>query len=205
MQTRTLVVLTALVAGMSLTSLLLLLLEPTPMAPPAGPMLLQQDLADEQRLLATDAPIRDWSAIVIHDSGASQGSADSLGRLHEQMGRQGLGYHFVINNGSGRADGTIEIGYRWKHQHDGAYLSPIQEDPEQAQIWHERVLGICLVGDTETLQISEDQFESLVWLIRSLQDELGVESDRVLFDLGRDGSPRYSFEERLRQRLRSNS
>ncbi len=201
MQTRTLIVLAALVAGMSVTSLLLLLLEPNPVAPPPGGVLMGiPDVLDERQLANIEAAPRQWQAILIHDSGAQRGSAESVGQLHDKLGRDGLGYHFVVNNGSGEPDGTIEIGYRWKYQLEGGYLDATA-NPEQAAAWHEHVIGVCVIGNPDNEPLTDAQVESLVWLIDALQETFDVPGEAVVIDAGSQGVPRFPFEARLRREL----
>jgi hypothetical protein len=64
---------------------------------------------------------RNWKAIVIHHMASGTGSARAIDRIHRQKGWDGLGYHFVIGNGTLSDDGEVEIGYRWKIQKVGAH------------------------------------------------------------------------------------
>src|SRR6185369_8118487 len=45
-----------------------------------------------------------WQAIVIHHSAAPYGTPASIERQHRAMNLDGLGYHFVVGNGSGMSD-----------------------------------------------------------------------------------------------------
>src|SRR4030042_5047286 len=78
-----------------------------------------------------------WHTIVVHHSGTVQGSAAAFDAYHRQRGWDGLGYHFVIGNGTLSSDGCIETGYRWWEQRDGAH----------AKEHNKKTVGICLVGD----------------------------------------------------------
>jgi len=71
--------------------------------------------------------VREWKYIVIHHSASASGCAAEFDRYHrEKRGwENGLGYHFVIGNGSGAGDGQIEIGNRWVKQIDGAHAGGI--------------------------------------------------------------------------------
>jgi len=48
----------------------------------------------------SDVRVRPWRYIVIHHMASSRGSAGIIHRLHRKRGYDGLGYHFVIGNGS---------------------------------------------------------------------------------------------------------
>src|SRR6056297_2856395 len=50
-----------------------------------------------------------WRRIVIHHSRSRHGNAAQLARSHQSMGLAGLGYHFVIGNGRGMADGELHV------------------------------------------------------------------------------------------------
>lgn len=200
---RTLVVLGALVVGMTVASSALLLLEPGPRAPLSGIQLLSTNTSDrvepEVRLFDT-ADSLGWEAIVIHDTGTRAGSAESINRAHERIGRQGLGYHFVINNGSEQPDGMIEVGFRWSNQMVGAYL----EGPD-ATWWNSHAIGISLVGDGDQAAFTDAQARELVWLVQNLQKRYGIPSDRVYIDLGtQDAGPARHFPyAQFRQQLLS--
>ena len=190
---RTLIVLGALVTGMTVTSGLLLILEPGPVAPLTGITLqsVQRGVSREARLFSTEQPSQQWKAIVIHDTGRPAGSARTLDRRHRQQGREGLGYHFVINNGhnsENRDDGTIEVGYRWQHQNAGHYFAPSPD----ADWFHNNAIGITLVGDADhqsgRASLTRAQLEELVWLVQTLQQRYDIPADQVYAQFGADSS-----------------
>src|SRR5690606_17117137 len=75
------------------------------------------------RVFQTEAALNreNWQAIVIHHSGAPYGTAESIDKEHRALGLDGLGFHFVIGNGSGLGDGEVYSGYRWEEQLPGAH------------------------------------------------------------------------------------
>ncbi|MEM1209109.1 MAG: peptidoglycan recognition family protein [Planctomycetota bacterium] len=195
---RTLTVLACLVFGMTSVSALLLALEPGPMAPLSGVSLRSIDeggSAAADRLFETPESL-DWRAIVIHDSGARVGSSQSINRVHDDLGRGGLGYHFVVNNGSDEIDGLIEVGFRWQKQMIGAYL-----DGEGASWYHKHAIGICLIGDSDRSTPTAAQQRELVWLVRQLQRRYGIPADRVLVQVGSEGASTLFPETGLRAQL----
>ena len=111
------------------------------------------------------APLRDWQFIVIHHSATRTGNADILDGAHRARGMiNGLAYHFVIDNGTdGKPDGLIETGPRWIKQMHGGHC-------RQAYI-NEHGIGICLVGDFSRDEPTEKQLDSLVLLVRGLQEQ----------------------------------
>lgn len=184
---------------MSLASSVLLLLEPGPMASFGGVTLQSIDRGptpSDDRLFDTASPRHDWQAIVIHDSGQPAGNAASLDQLHQQQGRGGLGYHFVLNNGQGEADGLIEMGFRWQHQFAGAFV-----DGPDADWFNRNGIGICLVGDADDQRMTRDQLRELVWLVRQLQQTHNIPRDAIHVDVGQAGNPEAFPHAWFRQQL----
>ncbi len=110
-----------------------------------------------------------WKYIVVHHSGASQGSAKSMDRYHREERRMenGLAYHFVIGNGrGGMKDGEIAIGGRWEKQIQGGHLA----SPALNRV----SIGICLVGDFEKSKPTSRQIRSLISLCHYLLVDLGM-------------------------------
>lgn len=183
---RTMTILGVLLVAMTITSSLLLVLEPSPVAP-VQPVAMRVG-TDRVETLSLDEPLLDvaepakWQAIIIHDSSTNSGSADRLNELHESDGRGGLGYHFVIGNGTDSADGEIEAGFRWRLQAQGRFLA----GPEAGK-WHRVAIGIVLVGDTDLATLTDAQRESLLHLVASIQERFGIRSDQVHVHLGKDG------------------
>ena len=188
---RTIIVLASLVVGMTLTSGVLLVLEPGPVAPVAGVTLQSIDRQAQgspaDRLFDIPEP-RDWEGIVIHDAGAERGSAATIARQHRELGKDGLGYHFVVNNGSLKADGLIEIGYRWRRQEAGAYLAG-----DGSKRFNERFIGISLIGDGDARSFTKDQMRELVWLVNELQQRFNLPRRKVFVDVSRDSAPAGTF------------
>lgn len=185
LERRTLIVWASLIISLSLVSGLLLALNPIPHAPAVGPVLTVLDPSpdDLQSLLATrtaPAPGR-WRGIVIHHSGATHGSAQSLGRLHQSQGYGGLAYHFVIGNGDGAYDSEVQAGYRWARQLDGLHTRD--------------AIAICLIGNGDEVQPSRTQINQLVKLVTQLQRRLNIPADRVYLyrDLAQTTSPGLRF------------
>jgi len=181
---RTLIVLGSLVMGMTLTSGLLLVLEPGPVAPLTGVSLQSIDRGTQSsgagQLFDHPDPSRDWRGIIVHASGSEEGSARTLDQLHKELGRSGLGYHFVINNGSFREDGLIELGPRWRQQMPGAYVSGPRSQPV-----NDRFIGVSLIGDDQQQDFpSQEQMQELLWLVKRLQQRYDIPSQAVIVDTG---------------------
>ena len=182
---RTQIVWATLAISMSCVAGALAVLEDRPLPSPAA--LTQMDDAPIRSLDAiferTEFEPGRWDGIVIHHSGATTGSPDSINAQHRDLGFRGLGYHFVIGNGFGSTDGEVHVGYRWQQQLPGAHTAGVNSD-----YYNRRTLGLCLVGDGEKRAFSDAQLMALTQLVARLQRELDLPDDRVM--LHRDVAPR---------------
>ena len=123
------------------------------------------------------APARPWRYIVIHHMAAQVGSAAAIHREHLRRGFDGLGYHFVIGNGTQTADGLIQVGYRWEKQIHGAHARAEKNDDNR---WNRFGIGICLVGDFRHNAPSPSQMDSLVTLVRRLREAYDIGAHDVV-------------------------
>ncbi|HYF49436.1 MAG TPA: N-acetylmuramoyl-L-alanine amidase [Planctomycetota bacterium] len=147
-----------------------------PREPRAVPVVAAPQYADEA--IVGDASwnvaiTRDWRHIVIHHSASATGSAAAFDKAHKDRGWDGLGYHFVIGNGTGSGDGEVEAGYRWTRQMQGAHAGNAE--------YNQAGIGICLVGDFQSGgHASSKQMASLRRLVRFLQARTGVPTSEVI-------------------------
>lgn len=142
-----------------------------------------------------------WTSIVIHDSGNTSGSPETIAKDHEDQGLRGLGYHFVIANGRGAPDGQVHVGYRWDQQAAGAHTAG-----PNADLYNRTAIGICLVGDGDRRGFSDTQLARVTELVRTLCDEFGIPPERVYLnrDVAPTSSPGRLFPEaEFRARLRT--
>lgn len=150
--------------------------------------------ASLESAFTTDAPLdaERWRAIVIYHSGSPYGNAESIGRRHENLGLQGLGYHFVVGNGSGLPDGAVELGFRWLRQLPGAHATGPYAD------WYDQhAIGICLVGHGNRRPFTRAQMSRLISLVRVLARELDIPPERIYLhsDIASTDSPGWHFPE----------
>ena len=119
-------------------------------------------------------PSKKWEYIIIHHSATDVGNALSFDYVHSKKRRwKGLGYHFVIDNGtSGKEDGHIEVSPRWIHQDDGAHC--------KADGMNYRGIGICLVGNFNEDRVTPKQKESLVYLVNVLRQYYSIPDSHIL-------------------------
>ncbi len=118
---------------------------------------------------------RAWSAIIIHHSATDEGNATIIDKWHrENNGWDGIGYDFVIGNGTNSGDGEVEPTYRWRGQLTGAHCGGTPGN------WaNEEGIGICLVGDFNRTVPTKRQMESLAKLVRFLQQRYHIPKSRV--------------------------
>lgn len=178
-----------------------------PGAPTPGvslsPLLSVEGPRGVDAIFNTDAPLDPdrWDSIVVVHSGSPAGSPASIGARHERIGYDGLGFHFLIGNGTGMGDGEIHLGRRWITQSPGAALAGI--DPARS----ERMIEICLVGNGDRRPFTDEQITYLATIIDAIRERTGIPRDRVHLhaDLASTTSPgqyfpRASFRDMLASR-----
>ncbi|MEO1007884.1 MAG: peptidoglycan recognition family protein [Planctomycetota bacterium] len=140
-----------------------------------------------------------WTRIVIHHSQGRHGDAAQIARQHEAQGLAGLGYHFIIGNGRGMADGELHVGSRWQKQQPGAHVA----GPRSLELNRDSI-GICLVGDGRLEPFGRRQMDRLVVAVSALARELDIPMSRIQLheDLAEVSSPgRFFPREGFYQRL----
>lgn len=118
---------------------------------------------------------RPWRYIVIHHSASERGNAASIDVAHRARGWDELGYHFVIDNGSGGADGQVEVGHRWQIQKWGAHTGGT---PDNA--YNKYGIGICLVGNMSNHYPSARQIASLERLVSYLVAKYNISPQNII-------------------------
>jgi N-acetylmuramoyl-L-alanine amidase len=118
-------------------------------------------------------PSSKWKYIIVHHSATDSGNANSLYDLHNRRGFDGLGYDFIIDNGTGgKQDGQIEVSGRWVKQIDGAHCL--------AGGMNHQGIGICLVGNLSRERLSSKQLDSLVYLVNLLREYYRIPRSHIL-------------------------
>ena len=138
---------------------------------PSGPMLSDAPPA----WVPSAEPQREWTAIVVHHSATPAGNAAVFDRWHRDgNGWDGIGYHFVIGNGSDSPDGEVEATFRWTEQRAGAHTGGTPDN------WaNEQAVGICLVGDFSQGRPTPAQMQSLLKLVQFLQSRYHIPARRI--------------------------
>ena len=125
--------------------------------------------------LRVSKPERRWTAVVIHHSATENGNAAIFDKWHREGNFwEGVGYDFVIGNGTDSADGQVEVTFRWREQITGAHCGGT------AGNWANKyAVGICLVGNFDNTAPTARQMNSLVRLLRFLQSRYGIPKSRI--------------------------
>lgn len=116
-----------------------------------------------------------WRYIVIHHSATDEGNAEIFDKHHRNVRgwAHGLGYHFVIDNGTaGTRDGQVEVSRRWINQWDGAHAGNAT--------YNRYGIGICLVGDFEHSRPTPAQMAALADLCAALMERYNIPLSNVI-------------------------
>jgi len=127
-------------------------------------------------------PSQKWKYIIIHHSATDVGNSLAFHKSHLKRGwDRGIGYHFVIDNGSsGKQEGQIETTPRWIKQQDGAHT--------KASDMNKKGIGICLVGNFNEGRVMRKQMESLLYLVKKLQTYYNIPDQNVMGHKHVDGA-----------------
>lgn len=172
---RKIVVFSTLLGVLSLTSALLMVLEPAPITADAAASLFA---VDEPRSMdavfetKSPVPANRWKYIYIHHSRTASGNALTLG----EGTNGGVGDHFVIGNGDGCVDGEIQVSQRWNQQLPA--LPPAGANTVEPA-WGQSI-SICVVGDFDSTVPTPTQIRRLTQLVGALQGQLHIGRSEVL-------------------------
>ncbi len=116
-----------------------------------------------------------WVAVVIHHSATEKGNAAIFDKLHKEQNHwEGVGYDFVIGNGTDSGDGQVEVTFRWRKQIPGAHCGGTSGN------WANKDgIGICLVGNFSYRVPTARQMQSLLKLVRFLQRRYRIPTSRI--------------------------
>ncbi len=167
-RSRTIKVLAALLAAMTVGALALMVLETSPLSPPISHAAMQTSgSASADAVFSTDfiQPTM-WRNIIVH------GSQSEAGQLDSQS-------HFVIDPA-----GDVAVSDLWKNQLAGQHVLLPGRD------WNVDSIGISLTGPLETRRPTTSQYRSLLVLVATLQQRLNISGDHVYLYRHLDASTR---------------
>jgi hypothetical protein len=118
---------------------------------------------------------KQWTAIVIHHSATETGNSAIFDKMHrEQNHWDGVGYDFVIGNGTNSGDGEVEVTFRWQGQLAGAHCGGTPGNWANVD-----AVGICLVGNFDYTTPTTQQMESVLKLVRFLKTRYGISNGSI--------------------------
>ena len=197
---RTRTVWVALAASMTAGVGLLSMLDPGSPARSGGvswsPLMATGGARGVEAVFGTTEPIEigRWQSIVVVHSGSPVGSPASVADEHRAVGYDGMGFHFLVGNGTGMSEGQIHVGYRWMEQRDGAELSGLGSS--------KGIVEVCLIGDGDRRPFGEEQLHRAAQLVSALADRLEIPTSEIrlhseLAETSSPGTyfPRQAFED----------
>ncbi len=104
-------------------------------------------------------PSKKWEYIIIHHSATDEGSSLYFDKYHQGKGWKGIGYHFVISNGT-------------RDKQDGSHC--------RAGNMNERAIGICLAGNFNGKYVSSKQLDALAYLVNILRRYYKIPLKRIM-------------------------
>lgn len=183
-QKRVAVVLTSLVAALTLCASLLLLMEGLPLN--SAPSMLSS--SSPYVSLDTEVPLQGgaWQYIIVYESGPMAVDAAGLaeGRYPGGSGltsatRRGARFHFVVE--PARAlDGGLKVGLAWLRQECGAPYAGWPDVRYHHYSPYNNAVGVCVAADLSR-PVGGVQSRTVSDLLRQLQQRLGIPASRVVF------------------------
>jgi len=158
---RRFLVIAALLSSLTLTSILLLILAPSPLLPEPRSLMVLESNPTLDEIFDTHTPIqpRRWQAIFIHHSKTRR--ADMAGG----------GDHFLITSPADASDGEIRIDPRWNDQQNAS--------PAGGSV-AANCITICLVGDFDQSAPTATQVRRAQELIQTLQRRFHIPARNVI-------------------------
>ena len=158
---RNFLVIAGLLSSLTLTSILLLVLAPSPLLPEPRSLIVVESKPTLDEIFDTQTPIqpRRWQTIFIHHSKTRRADAAAGGD------------HFLIAGAGDGADGEIRIDPRWNNQQSAVPAG----GPVVANC-----ITICLAGDFDQSAPSAMQLRAAQQLVQNLQRRLHIPARNVI-------------------------
>jgi hypothetical protein len=127
---------------------------------------------------------KNWKAIIVHHSATETGNEAIFDKMHREENHwDGIGYDFVIGNGTNSDDGQVEVTFRWRRQIAGAHCGGTPDNWANVD-----AVGICLVGNFDYSAPSTEQMKSLLELISFLKLRYGISNSSIYSHRGTPGA-----------------
>lgn len=165
-QTRTVVVLVALVASMTIGALVLLALDQNSLTGGAYSLssYLRLDSVEEAALRPITAAPAAWNRVEVYYSRTAAGNAADLALVSSLRGSDRGNFHFVICNGRGADDGQIQSTDAWNAQQaDGG------------------TIRICVVADQIQCPATDSQVQRTADLVDTLTRTFQIDARAIRF------------------------
>lgn len=137
--------------------------------------------------------------IIIHCSDSTWGNADEIDKWHKERGWDGIGYHFVILNGSpdGRRIDTSLNGYIENGR-------PLTKQGAHCKGHNSDSIGICLIG---VYDFTTAQYSSLKELCENLMGEYNISSDDIMghYEYSTKTCPNFNVDDFVRNLIVADS
>ena len=108
-----------------------------------------------------------WNRIEICYSNTKAGNVEQLASLNGLTSPEDIGYHFVICNGLGAADGQIQPTEKWHRQ-----WSIIPDRPQDDS---SQTIRICIISDGETTPPTDFQIKRKEALVEGLYRKFNIQ------------------------------
>jgi hypothetical protein len=158
---RSVLVVAGLLSSLTLTSILLLVLAPSPLLPEPRSLLVVESNPALDEVFDTRIPIQTgrWQTIFIHHSKTRRADAAS-------------GDHFLITGPADASDGEIRIDQRWNNQQPASGFAAAGMGRD--------CITICIVGDFDQSAPTATQIRRAQQLIQTLQRQLRIPARNVI-------------------------
>ncbi|MCE5186396.1 MAG: hypothetical protein LLF76_09750 [Planctomycetaceae bacterium] len=163
---RSIAVLFALIASMTIGALILMALDNY--RPRAGAYSLSSYLRLDpiENVIKNTVQVTpaQWQRVEVYYSWTSGGNADDLGLLTQLGSGSKTEFHFVVCNGNGGENGCVQAGQLWKLQ--------------RACQNKDGVIRVCVISDGSIRSVTDSQAKRTVDLVESLSRVFQISSVR---------------------------
>ena len=167
-QTRTSRVLLFLVISMTAGAFVLMALDNKPISAGAFSLTSYTRLNPVEEVMSRSVTIasHNWNRIEITYSDTRKGDIDYLARLDGLISGRDLNFHFVICNGSPRADGLIQAAEKWQ----------LQRPALPGGNWYgsSRTIRICVIAGPERYPATDSQMKRTTDLVTALSRKFDI-------------------------------